>query len=97
MMSAKPSAKAPKSRKSKEPKQTEPSEEPKAPMTPEKRQNEQGKLPYLRDLSPFSPIYRTIKRSYDTHGLHYDVAMIETPLNANHPKSIIDEVEAHCN
>lgn len=86
MMSTKQDSKTKKPRKTKEAKEKDAA---KLPRTPEKPESEFVKIPYLRDLSPFSPTYRTVKKSYDTHGIHCDLAMIETPLNAHVPKSFI--------
>lgn len=93
-MSTKQDSKSKRSRKLKELKEPEPSRTFKSPEKPEP---EKAKTPFLRDLSPFSPIYRTIKKSYDTNNIHCDLAMIETPLNLHMPKSIIDEVEGGLN
>lgn len=49
-------------------------------------------MPFLRDLSPFSPIYTTIKKSYDNSLFNCDLAIIETPLAHPAPKSLIEEV-----
>ena len=86
MMSTKQESKTKKQRKTKEAKEPQVV---KPPKTPEKHQSEFVKIPYLRDLSPFSPTFRTVKKSYDAHGFHYDLAMIETPLNVHVPKSLI--------
>lgn len=63
------------------------------PVTPEKKDNDFSKTFNLRDLSPYSPVYRTIKRSYDTSMVHGDLAIIETPLAISAPKSFIQEVQ----
>lgn len=58
-------------------------------LSPEKQDYDLAKTPLLRDLSPFSPIYPTIKKSYDNYTSNCDLAIIETPLVQAPPKSII--------
>ena len=47
--------------------------------SPDKKEEDYHKNVNLRDLSPYSPILRTIKKSYDNANVPYDFAMIETP------------------
>ena len=61
-------------------------------VSPEKKDYDHAKMPFLRDLSPFSPIYTTIKKSYDNSLFNCDLAIIETPLAHPAPKSLIEEV-----
>lgn len=75
-----------KNQKLKKLKESEPS---KYFLSPEKRDCDFAKSPLLRDLSPFSPIYPTIKKSYDNYASNCDLAIIETPLVKPPPKSII--------
>ena len=61
--------------------------------TPEKKEEDAFKTVNLRDLSPFSPILRTIRRSFDAHHLTYDLAVIETPNVQRVRHCLIDEVD----
>ena len=44
--------------------------------SPNKKEEEPYKTVNLHDLSPFSPIMRTIKKSFDSHNFQCDFAMI---------------------
>ena len=63
-------------------------------ISPCKREEDNCKTVNLRDLSPFSPVLRTIKKSYDSHYLNLDLAMIETPNPKFDRPSLIEEVDA---
>lgn len=58
--------------------------------SPDKKEEEHLKNVNLRDLSPYSPILRTIKRSYDIAHVPYDFAMIETPNIQKVNKSFLE-------
>lgn len=47
----------------------------------------------LFDLSPLSPIMRTVKKSFQFSSPQCDLAMINTPLGMNKQKSLIEEVD----
>lgn len=82
-MTEKEEAKLLKNKKMKE------AEMPKILATPQKREIQPNRTPNLQDLSPYSPVYRTIKISYDTNAAQCDLAIIETPMNATAPRSFI--------
>ena len=61
--------------------------------SPEKKEQDVYKNMNLRDLSPYSPVLRTIKRSYDRANLTLDMAIIETPNDHLVRRNIIDEID----